>query len=959
MASALRSETAEAVLNEWRTRILNGFLILTVIAELIGLSASILEAVHNPQQWISVFLYGILAIPPILLAIFRRIDYQIRAWGILAVAYTVSLIVLATLGLSGSGRLYLLSLPVAATILLGIRSGILVAVVSVITLFLFSFLAGSTTLLLPWIRERNSLSMADWLAESSDTLMLLLVNMSLLVLFYRFQEKLISRERRSQTIIEEQNATLEERIEERTAELRRSEEQYRLLAENSGDVIFTMAPDLRFTYVSPSILKMIGTPADQVMKMNFQELGTPESLERVMAEYRRILPLVQAGQSPTSLMEVEHFRADGTTVWSEVSVRTMRDSQGNHAGYVGVSRDIDSRKRSERALRESERRLADIIDFLPIATLVIDNAGRVAAWNRALEEMTGFRSEDMLGKGNYEYAVPFYGERRPILIDMVDAPDRHPGTGYRNVRLQGGILTAESQATLAGKDVVLMGFAGRLLGADGEVCGAIESIRDVTDLRRAEAKLKEARDAAEAANRSKSIFLANMSHEIRTPMNAILGFVQLMNHDSQLTEEQREHLEIIHRSGAHLLALINDILELSKIEAGRSEFLPGRFDLHKLLDDMAVMFRVRTQDKKLWLRFEREDEVPRWVSTDEGKLRQVLINLIGNAVKFTASGGVCVRAGTGQENGQPILCFEVEDTGPGISPEEAPHLFKAFEQASAGLRIGGTGLGLALCRGFVEIMGGILSVSSEVDRGSTFRFSIPIRAAEGSVAEAPEERKRILRLELTMGEVRVLVVDDRETNRQFLSRMLSMAGFSIREAANGLEAIEQFRTWHPRIILMDMSMPVMSGYEALQAIKKTPEGRQTVVIAVTASAFHDDRQKILEAGADGYLSKPFLEEDLLETIGRLARLDYLYDGEEPDGVQTAAEPAPISAADLASLPSELRSACMEAAENADFFLLEEQIRKISDFSPTVAERLADLAGRYHYEGILALLSPRN
>ncbi|MFH1080659.1 MAG: PAS domain S-box protein [Pseudomonadota bacterium] len=871
--------------------------------------------------------------------------------------------------------------------------------------------------------------------------------------------------------------------------LRRSEEKYRLLAENSNDVIWTTDTELRYTYYSPAVRKLRGLEPEEAMQKTLAETVTPASLNALVNEYTLHLPDIEKGLNPTAVMDVEEYRKDGSTVWVEISMTTMRDDKGNLTGYVGVTRDITERKRteaalqaseekfrqivgsipnvvlildmnlrftyvsdsvqrilgytpeeamtvtldqiltpeslaiafksfqerleanakvpdpnyvlileleeyhkngstvflentmaflrdangaplgilcvaaditerkrSEQAIRESERRLADVIDFLPLATMVIDREGRVSAWNRAMEVITGVNRADILGKGNYEYSIPFYGERRPILIDLVFASEEDLATKYSHIRRERGILTAEAFIPELG--IILVGYASELHDSEGNVVGAIESVHNITDIRRVEAELKEAKKAADAANRSKSAFLANMSHEIRTPMNAILGFAQLMERDPLLSAESRDHLEIINRSGEHLLELINEILEMSKIEAGRATLVPNTFDLHALLHDIERMFRIRTEAKGFRFLVEKVGHVPRWVVTDEGKLRQVLINLLGNAVKFTEEGGIALRLRAKEGEADTIdLQFEVEDTGPGMSEDEISRLFQAFEQTSAGIRSGGTGLGLSLSRGFAQIMGGSISVASTIGKGTVFRFEIPVKEGKEEEASLEVSKRRVLRLSPGQREIRVLIADDRETNRQLLSRLLAAAGFPTREVVNGEEAVRMVREWKPQVVLMDMTMPVMDGYEATRRIKSSPDIRNTAIIAVTASAFEEDRQRILAAGADGFLAKPFKDTELFENIARLTGVEYLYheDGatEKPS---RAAEDEAAMIKTAAALPPDLIGQLRSAVERADLDRLNDLAGQLATDYPFFAQRIHEMAVRYQYEELIELFS---
>jgi two-component system, sensor histidine kinase and response regulator len=408
------------------------------------------------------------------------------------------------------------------------------------------------------------------------------------------------------------------------------------------------------------------------------------------------------------------------------------------------------------------------------------------------------------------------------------------------------------------------------------------------ELRQAMGALEVAKEAAEAASRAKSTFLANMSHEFRTPLNAILGFTQIMIRDRALSSDERENVQIIHRSSEHLLGLINDVLEMSKIEAGRATLNQRSFDLHRMLTGLQEMFALRAESKGLVLKLELAPEVPRYIRSDEGKLRQVLMNLLGNSVKFTQQGHVILRVHpclppAGSSDPGVWLCFAVEDTGPGISQADLDILFTPFVQTSAGQQSPeGTGLGLPISQQFVRLMGGEIQVSSQEGSGSIFCFSLPVEAVQAGDLEKPPPSRRVIGLEPGQPVYRLLAVDDAEVNRRLLVKLFEPLGFEMRSAANGQEALEIWEGWQPHLIWMDMRMPVMDGYEATRRIKATTRGMATIIIALTASALEEDRSVILSEGCDDYIRKPFHEEDLYAAVARHLGVRYLYeDIEQP------------------------------------------------------------------------------
>ncbi len=483
------------------------------------------------------------------------------------------------------------------------------------------------------------------------------------------------------------------------------------------------------------------------------------------------------------------------------------------------------------------------------------------------------------------------------------------------------------------------------------------------------AALQQAVLAADQANKAKSEFLANMSHELRTPLNAILGFTQLMSRDHSLVQDHQDYLAIINRAGEHLLELINDILEMSKIEAGRTILNISKFDLIRLLNTLEDMLHLRATSKGLQLQFEYATDIPRYIQTDDSKLRQVLLNLLGNAIKFTQSGQVTLRVKKGTPT-PPLppsptpslphsLIFEIEDTGPGISINEVNLLFEAFGQTETGRNSQqGTGLGLPISRKYVQLMGGDIYVSSKIGEGSLFTFNIQVATVEPMEIQTSQRQPQVIGLTPDCGEYRILVVDDESESRLMLVRLLTSIGFNVQEADNGQEAIACWESWQPQLILMDMQMPVMDGYTATRLIKgNTATTSQTIIIALTANAFEEQRKIMLLAGCDDSICKPFRQDLLLELLCQHLNLQYIYQpmstifstGEEGKTL-TSTELVYI----LSQMPSPWIAKVHHAAAQCSDDLILRLLAQIPPEKTSLAKVLGDLANNYQFEKIMAL-----
>lgn len=669
-----------------------------------------------------------------------------------------------------------------------------------------------------------------------------------------------------------------------------------------------------------------------------------------------ILFLVLKRKLIIPLKEIENYA---------INMSLSRDNDNGNMIADGLVEELDNLKHAivkmVNEICSSEKQLEEIIEFLPVATFVIDNKGQVVTWNKSTEKMTGVKAKDMIGKGNYEYALPFYGERRPLLIDLVLLPtseqEKFLQEHYISITREGALLAGESTApNVKGEVRFLSGWAHPYYNAEGEVIGAIENICDTTDKKQGEA-LRIAKNAAETANLAKSMFLANMSHEIRTPLNAILGFSQILSNDQTLSPQQRDQLETINRSGEHLLALINDILEISKIEAGRLVLNPTDFDIVSMISDLERMFKVKAEAKQLELTTQIAQTVPYCVRGDESKLRQIYTNLLGNAIKFTQAGSISLWVScVSSQNGGFRLISEVKDTGVGISEEEKGRLFKYFEQTTSGIRSGGgTGLGLAISRQYVIMMGGDITVESEIGKGCLFRFEIDLDKGDEKNVDARQTLK-VKGIRSGKERNRILIVDDKEENRQVLKHMLNRVGFTTRETFDGLSAVTEFKSWNPDLVLMDMRMPVMDGFEATRTIRTVEKGVKTPVVAVTASTLDDERQKVMAAGVDAFIGKPFREQELFHVIGSLLTIDYIYADEESEGTLTEKTVSSLTPEAISALPPDILTGLRQAVETADLDGMLEWITRIETLDEKTAAILKAMARRYEYEVLLSILT---
>jgi PAS domain S-box-containing protein len=678
-----------------------------------------------------------------------------------------------------------------------------------------------------------------------------------------------------------------------------SEERFRQLAETIEEVFWLTDTDSQSLYISPAYEEIWGRKLVDVYQDPFQLFQAihPEDIDYVQSQFPKQL----IGEYN---VEYRIIRPDGSIRWIRDRAFPIRNDQGQVYRLAGIAEDITQRKQFEFQIQEQEQFLRSIYDGVDYLIFVVDFTSErnpyFTDWNAKTAEFMGLSAQKAVGKTPQEL----------MGKTGVQVAENHQKCAELGIS-----ITYEEKIEPIepdGQDVWFMTTLNPIKDEMGNVYRVVGTALDITDRKVAELALQEmnlqleqivsertlelrqAKEKAEAANQSKTTFLANMSHELRTPLNGIMGYAQILQASSQLLPEQKKHIQVIYQCGSHLLTLIEDILDISKIEIGKVELQPQEFLFAHLLKGVVEICQLKAQNKGIEFIYQPDPNLPIIINQDQKRLRQVLLNLLSNAVKFTKQGQVIFRViftpspiSNGQQTNNDIdgfLSFEVEDTGVGIPDDKLEAIFLPFEQVGCvEEKSEGTGLGLSICQKILEQMGTQLKVESSLGVGSVFSFTLPIiinleESTEFSLPWQEEEEAQSQQIIGYSGErQKVLVIDDRWDNRSVLVSLLEPLGFIVAEANDGLQGLEQFSVFQPDLIIVDLIMPNLDGWEMVKQLRQLPQGQDVVIIASSANVSLSDRQRCYDTGCDNFLPKPINVEDLYFQLSLYLPIKWIYE----------------------------------------------------------------------------------
>jgi len=748
--------------------------------------------------------------------------------------------------------------------------------------------------------------------------------------------------------------------------LRESEQHFRTLADGGSALIWTSGQDKLCNYFNEPWLRFTGRPLEQELGNGWAEGVHPGDLDHCLETY-----VAAFDQRKPFSIEYRLRHAAGSYRWIRDDGNPRYDSQGEFLGYIGFCVDITEQKEISVELEKYRGHLEDIVvertTDLAAARDAAESAQRfLRTITDAFPSMVGYWDAELrCGFANIAY-LSWFGKKPEEMIglhveDLLDDELFRANESYIRAVLRGEPQRFERTLVKVDGSISynLILYIPDVI--DGQVRGFFVLVNDVTELKEAQVELEQINEAlqartleAESASQAKSVFLANISHEFRTPLNAILGFSDILHRDTGLSEAQKAIVATIHKSGDHLLGLINDVLDIAKIESGRVSLELEPFDVGGMIADVTDMLRIRAREKGLQLQVDQPSAFPRYIVGDEAKLRQILINLISNAIKATERGGVTLRLAL-KHNHADHLLMEVADSGIGIAPEDQARIFEAFVQVGSRGQQQGTGLGLSIARQFVELMGGKLTLASVIGQGSTFRVELPVQLAQPEeIPQPPQMCGEIIGLLPGQPACRVLVVEDQLENRLLLGRVLERMGFQVQLAENGVDAVAQFSHWRPHFIWMDWHMPVMDGVAAARHIRTLSGGAAVKIAAVTAFTFKENNEELMAAGFDAIVHKPFRTEQIFACMEQLLGLRFVRTPAESE-----TQPLPeLDPRAMAALPASLHQALAQALILLNSERILAVIDEIAQTAPELATALRVRAQNYDYEPILALLHAR-
>ncbi len=745
-------------------------------------------------------------------------------------------------------------------------------------------------------------------------------------------------------------------------ELVRSEEKFsRAFYASPNLMAITRPEDGLIIDINESFCHFFGYEREECIGHNTAELQmwvNPEQRDNIVQRLK---------QTGSALYEPVELRTKSGEIRSVIDSLVFINI-GNQECLLSVATDITERKRAEKELLDARLLFEGVVQQSPVPMALAKPTGELI-FNKACADFLHTWDEPTLVQGVklQEMRQPwkdYDSQGKPLSTMDLPLAKALRGETTQNLELQ----VVRKDGTRKWEMVT----GSPIYDSEGNLIAGFATFPDITERKEAEEalrihkerleelvgqrteELRLARDEANAANKAKSAFLANMSHELRTPLNAILGFSQMMRQDTGLNRSQLEILDIINNSGEHLLKLINDVLEIAKIEAGKLQLELAPMDLQEVVREVSDMMRLRAEQKGLKLEVDQSSQFPRYINGDEARLRQILVNLLSNAVKFTERGGVTLRLG-GTKNNQHHLVIEVEDTGPGISADDQKLLFKPFVQLREGAEEGGTGLGLSIVQQFVHLMGGAITVRSEPGKGSLFRVELPSEAVDDAdiIGLSGDMHGEIAGMAPGQPAYRILIAEDQHDNQLLLARLMDDIGIEAKIASNGEECVKLFQEWHPDLIWMDRRMPVMDGVEATRRIRQLPGGDKVKIVAVTASAFKEQEPELRSAGLDDYIRKPFRFSEIYDSMAQQLGIKFIYSDKESEAVKAAA--VPLTPKRLSVIGPELRKELKSAVESLDSTKIDAVIDLISKIDAGLAGTLDRMVKEFDYPSILEVL----